>query len=384
MTRRSLRAVLPLAAAAQLLACGGGSSSTPPAPLPHTSVAVPAATGGTVTLSGGAAVQIPAGALATDTTVTVQQLATAPTGAVGAAYDLGPSGTTFSQPVTVTIPVPAGTPGATVWTKPAGASTFTSLPTTVSGGVASAQTSHFSVFVVGPVDMNGTWAGPVTYAVTNGNGTPAPNVTQMQSRDIVQDLGNVTIQIGNSNGFRASCSGTLQGDVLDATCTGTTLDGSCTAQYPQGGTVTATTWVNASSLTWPGGACGGQTFTAQHSPLAKQPGPAQDIAGTYARTAVSNGTTTSGSAVRTQATGSSLFDATVTMNGGTTHSCKGIVIADSVYSGCYTTVQSTRYNAVAQGTIHSGPPLDIELLATTTTPSNPSYLSTTSISDVKQ
>lgn len=380
------------AVAAQLLACGGSSKS----PAPHVSQAVPAATGGSVTLPGGAAVQIPANALAADTTITIQELSAPPPGGVGAAYDLGPSGTTFSQPVTVSIPVPSGTTNPTIWTRADGAAQFTSLPTTVSGGVASAPASHFSVFVLGPVDLNGTWAGPVTYAVTNANGTPAGTVTQMQSRDIAQDVGQVTINVGNSSGFTAACTGTVQGDVLNATCTGYTVDGSCSTQYTQGGTVSATTWVNASSLTW-SAPCGGQTYTAQSSPLAKQAGPPRNVAGSYARvsdyTMFGPGKTpysgsNTGTATRTQLAGSSLVHNDVLMANGTTHTCKGVIVSDVLYAGCYgyNAARTIRYNSVAQGTISAGPPIDVEAISTTQIVGDPSgYTSMTSqIHDVMQ
>jgi len=394
MARRLLLAVVSLAAAAQQLGCGGSSSSSPPPP-PHTSAPVPAATGGTVSLSGGAAVQIPAGALASDTTITIQQsTTTAPTGTVGAVFDLGPSGTTFSQPVKVTIPVPAGTTDAAIWTKQAGAAHYTSLPTTISNGVATAQASHFSVFLVGPVDLNGTWAGLMSYAVTNSNGTSAGTSTQMQSRDVAQDVGDVTINIGNSSGFTATCTGTVHGATLDTTCTGyASVDRSCTTPYTQTGTVSGNGWVNASTLTW-SATCGGQTFTAQSSPLTRQAGP-RNIAGSYARSTTytqtgPGGTSTgsnTGTAVRTQLAGSSLVNADITMLNGATHTCNGIVVSDVLYSSCYgyNASRTIRYNSVAQGTIIPGPPIDVESISTTTIVGDPNYTSMTSqIHDVRQ
>lgn len=394
MSRRPLLVTASLVAAAQLLGCGGGGGSSSAAPT--TASKTIGAAGGTVTLTGGAAVQIPAGALAADTTVTVAQLATPPAGAVGAAYDLGPSGTTFSQPVTVSLPVPAGTVNPTVWTKAAGAAHFTSLPTTVSGGVASAPASHFSVFVLGPVDLNGTWAGPVTYAVTNANGSSAGTVTQMQSRDITQDLGQVTIDIGNSNGFTAACTGTVQGDVLNATCTGYTVDATCSTQYTQGGTVSATTWVNAASLTW-SATCGGQTFTALSSPLARQSGAPRNIAGAYTRTTTSTTTgpgktpvqgSGTGTTVRTQLAGSSLVHNDVTMDGGATHTCKGIVVSDVLYSGCYgyNATRTIRYNSNAQAAITANATIDVDGISTTTIVGDPNgyTLMVSQIHDVHQ
>jgi sugar lactone lactonase YvrE len=60
--------------------------------------------GGTVTsANGNASVSIPAGALSQTTTITVALAANAPAGDIGAAYEFGPSGTSFGQPVTISI-----------------------------------------------------------------------------------------------------------------------------------------------------------------------------------------------------------------------------------------------------------------------------------------
>jgi hypothetical protein len=369
MARRSLLAVLPLAAAAQLLACGGGSSSTP-AQTPHTSAVVTAAAGGTVTLAGGAAVQIPAGALASDTTITIAQSAAAPAGAVGAAYDLGPSGTTFSHPVTVSLPVPAGTTDAVVWTKAAGAAHYTSLPTAVSGGVATAQASHFSVFLVGPVDLNGTWAGKIDYTVTLPNGQAGPPGSTMQSRDVTQDVGDVTVAIGTGSGLAATCTGTVTGATLNTACTVHNLDGACSSSYTQTGTVSGDTWTNSSSFTWAGTSCSaaGQTIHVQNSPLTRQAGAARNITGTYARTTsftmTGPGKTPyqgagSGTAVRTQATGSSLLGMTYT-SGTSSYTCKGVVVGDVSYGTCNGTNGAVRYVSTGDATITSGPPFVLD------------------------
>jgi hypothetical protein len=398
MARKILLAVVSLAALAQL-GCGGSSSSPPPPPPPHTSATVPAATGGTVALSGGAAVQIPAGALATDTTITIQQSTiTAPTSTVGAVYDLGPSGTTFSQPVTVTIPVPAGTTDAAIWTKPAGTAHYTSLPTTVSGGVATAQATHFSVFLVGPVDLNGTWAGLVAYSYANPNGTSGTGST-MQAREVTQDVGDVTLSIGSGNGLTATCTGTVTGAVLSTDCTLLNLDGSCTSHYQQSGTVSGDTWYLDTTYQWTGATCqsAGQTIQLLHSPVTRRTGPGRNIAGSYVRTSSYTETgpgknpytgSNTGTAARTQVPGSSLVRNDVTMTNGTTHTCKGIVISDVGYSSCYgfNVDRTIRYNSVAQGTITAGPPIDVDSISTTTIIGDPNgYTSMTSIiHDVQQ
>jgi hypothetical protein len=372
MARRDLLAVVSFIAAAQLLGCGGSSSSNPQPPLPHTSASVPAATGGTVSLPGGAAVQIPGGALAADATITIQQSTVpVPTGTVGAVYDLGPSGTTFSLPVTITIPVPAGTADAAIWTKPAGAAHYTSLPTAVSGGVATAQASHFSVFLVGPVDLSGTWAGLVEWATTTAGGLSGPSGSTMQSRDVTQDVGDVTLEIGAGDGASATCAGTISGAVLSTSCTLHKLDGSCTAQYAQGGSVTGSTWYLDTHYQWTGTCpAAGWTVQLQHSPVTRQPGPARNIAGTYDRTTsftmtgpgkapyAGSGT---GTAIRTQTPGSSLIDMTYSSPGGATYTCKGVVIGDTSYGTCIGSNGATRYQSTGQATITSaGPPMILD------------------------
>ena len=116
------------------------------------------AAGGTVRSSdGNVSAVIPAGALAQPTPITIAPAAISPASAVvvpGSAYKLGPSGTQFAQPVTVTIKydpaaVRAGTPqevlglytaGAASWSAIAGG-TVDTVAHTVQG-----TTTHFSDF----------------------------------------------------------------------------------------------------------------------------------------------------------------------------------------------------------------------------------------------
>jgi hypothetical protein len=60
--------------------------------------------GGTVTTSDGAlAIRIPAGALAGNTTITVQSASAQAAGAIGTVYEIGPTGTQFASPVTLSF-----------------------------------------------------------------------------------------------------------------------------------------------------------------------------------------------------------------------------------------------------------------------------------------
>jgi alpha-tubulin suppressor-like RCC1 family protein len=118
--------------------------------------------GGTVTSQDGkASVTIPAGALASNRSITVEPLANPPAGAI-AAFDLGPDGLQFSQPVTVTIAydeasLPAGVAETDlflrtfengVWVA-TGATENSSVDT--NQNTVTAQTTHFSVFGVIPL-----------------------------------------------------------------------------------------------------------------------------------------------------------------------------------------------------------------------------------------
>jgi fibronectin type 3 domain-containing protein len=102
------RAVIDLAfcllACAGLSAChhsSGSSQQQPPQNPPPNTIG---SSGGTATSSNGnASVVIPANALSQATTITIQPASGAPAGNVGTAYDFGPNGTTFSQPVTIEI-----------------------------------------------------------------------------------------------------------------------------------------------------------------------------------------------------------------------------------------------------------------------------------------
>lgn len=95
-----------LTAAFLLVACGTSADLTPAKRSTGTVMGTPAeqmvgASGGTVN-AGSLAIQIPAGALAADTAITVTRVSsTAPGGRL--AFRLGPDGTTFSSPVTLTF-----------------------------------------------------------------------------------------------------------------------------------------------------------------------------------------------------------------------------------------------------------------------------------------
>ncbi len=139
---------------------GVGTADEPDATLDSpVSQAVTAATGGTVAVASGAAsINIPAGGLAADTTITVTPMARSeqPDAAnLGSnAFDFGPDGTAFLEPVTITLNLDVTAPeGKTpvlavledgVWNQIAGS--------TVTGNGVSAPVKHFSSFVILFVD----------------------------------------------------------------------------------------------------------------------------------------------------------------------------------------------------------------------------------------
>jgi uncharacterized delta-60 repeat protein len=145
-----------LASAALLLAlaaCGGGGDAQPPPPAP-----VPAGTpigpaGGTVTI-GGATLTIPAGALSRSMIITAtssSSTAGLPEAATieGLVFDFGPNGTTFTSPVTLTLPLPtapAANERAVISYLDPATNQWVNLYSTVSAGQISAQVSHFTSF----------------------------------------------------------------------------------------------------------------------------------------------------------------------------------------------------------------------------------------------
>jgi len=145
-----------------LAACGGddggGSTGSTPDPDEGTTAkaTIAAADGGSVaTASGKAAVEIPAGALADDTEISIEVLAQDAATATNV-YEFGPDGTQFQKAVTISLAYD-GTPGtekkavlawydeaASKWTEVAGSG--------LAGGKVSGDVNHFTKFSVIIVD----------------------------------------------------------------------------------------------------------------------------------------------------------------------------------------------------------------------------------------
>ena len=134
-------------------ACG---DDAPAGQKPETkSVLVSAAAGGMVMVSGGT-LTIPGGALAADTTITVTSASPASSlpdrsNLNGLTYDFGPSGTTFTAPATLALPitgsVPSGKKAVVSWLDTS-TNTWHDESSTTSGGTVSASITHFTLFVI--------------------------------------------------------------------------------------------------------------------------------------------------------------------------------------------------------------------------------------------
>lgn len=144
--RKTIQAVTVLTLFAASCGGGGGGGGT------KQQGTLLGTAGGTASLSGGPSLVFPAGALSTDTSITI-----ADTGQLSDAgtpiYQLGPDGITFpkGQMVQATLPIPSSVTNPVVYTTQLGSTTaYDALPTTASGGNATAALAHFSRVYVGP------------------------------------------------------------------------------------------------------------------------------------------------------------------------------------------------------------------------------------------
>lgn len=134
-----------LSACLAIVAC---SSDSGPEPVPRSARARIGPEGGLLAIEG-AALRVPAGALASETEVGISRSETAPVGldARSAVVQLEPDGLVFRRPVSVSIAVEApGEPLALYWTDRAGV--FRARPSVRGPDVVAAQGDHFSAIVV--------------------------------------------------------------------------------------------------------------------------------------------------------------------------------------------------------------------------------------------
>lgn len=144
---RNLLAALVAGTLFLLASCSGGShGSGATCAQGSGSCAISASQGSEVSLANGPSIQVPANALAADTTISIEQAtAPAPSTALSFVYSFAPSGTTFNTSATVSFPVPAGTTEALILWSVAGSTQYESLATTVTGGLASAQVTQLGL-----------------------------------------------------------------------------------------------------------------------------------------------------------------------------------------------------------------------------------------------
>ena len=180
--RGVLRSLVTAGLGLVLAACGGGDGGSTPAA--DSASALIGAAGGRVATAQGAEVVVPAGALATMTTIAIARTDVGapalPAGfmAAGEMFAFTPHGTAFAAPVTISLPVdaarfPAGltptfykTNAAGSWERVSGA--------TLSGGRLVAQVSGFSFFLAGvppqitqqPQDATVAGGSTATFSVT--------------------------------------------------------------------------------------------------------------------------------------------------------------------------------------------------------------------------
>ncbi|HEV8228362.1 MAG TPA: carboxypeptidase regulatory-like domain-containing protein [Candidatus Limnocylindria bacterium] len=190
------------------------------------------AAGGTVR-SGDVVVAVPAGALATETAITIAASnATPPAdlgGQVGAAYDLGPSGTTFAVPVTITLPYDpaalAGRPASLIRVATMQNGTWGVIAATVNEAAhtVSAQVTHFTPYV--PTISTG-----ISGTITNTSGTPIANagVAAFDAATCTEILSTETTTDGSGKYALALAAGTYYVGARDV------LGGTALIFYGQG------------------------------------------------------------------------------------------------------------------------------------------------------
>jgi hypothetical protein len=176
--------ILAVALAAAVPACGGddddGGGNTTQGAGENVSTPITAAEGGEVEI-GDAALSIPGGALAEDTTITVETIATSgqpdAENLAGLVYDFGPNGTEFVAPATLTLPavtVPEGKEAVVAWLDES-SGTWQNLPSTVNAdGSVSADIEHFTLFVI---RLNGAVTSDCSFGACGGDLTGTWEVT---------------------------------------------------------------------------------------------------------------------------------------------------------------------------------------------------------------
>jgi hypothetical protein len=167
---------------------GGGSDAA------QSTTQIVGAAGGSLS-AGGAVLTIPAGALSSDTAITVTTSdAPTPAGYTGLSpiYSLAPAGTTLLTPATIAIKMTAQAAGATVfWSNTSGG--YDALPTSVTGETASASITRLAEGFCGEQQEGPDAAVP-------SDAGPAPGTTDDASADAVAPDAGALTDAGASDG----------------------------------------------------------------------------------------------------------------------------------------------------------------------------------------
>lgn len=187
-----------------LLAAACGTQGLDGDERPRSAAAVIGSAGGSVGIADEVKLEVPAGALSQATTLTVSKgvdSAPAQHRPLSPLFDFGPDGTTFVQPVSVSLAFDGpGENPAIYWSTADGG--FEALPTTIAGSVATAQVTHFSRGFVGEVRVAacaeaGTWSFPFA-AGEIAPGVDEALLTCVLSRQIVDGGGEVICRFESS------------------------------------------------------------------------------------------------------------------------------------------------------------------------------------------
>ncbi|MBZ0121967.1 MAG: hypothetical protein K8H88_33545 [Sandaracinaceae bacterium] len=159
-----MRTLRLLSCALALVACGptshtpdGGTSDpdsgpiSPPPPPGSTATQTIGSAGGSLAIQA-FEIEVPPGALASDTEITVTVTSDAVPGAFtgfSPLFRFEPEGLAFAAPVTVRMPFAGDARTATIFWSQSGGTSYVALPTRIEGGAAVAQTTHFSSAFVG-------------------------------------------------------------------------------------------------------------------------------------------------------------------------------------------------------------------------------------------
>ncbi|MEQ1846689.1 MAG: CHAP domain-containing protein, partial [Nitrospira sp.] len=205
-----------------LAGCSGGGSSSSggnPTPSSTTSTIIGPRGGVAATSDGTITIVVPAGALASNTAITIApSSANTPQGNIGEALDLGPDGTIFSTPVTISVKydpnlIPQGVTESSLTLAFSSGSTWTDIPTTVDtvNKLLNGQTTHFSTYSTKFTDaINLPYGSPIGSITTDGiqvtvysNGCLDPSLATAKCLAINQRTYLDTFNTSNAGGYNS-------------------------------------------------------------------------------------------------------------------------------------------------------------------------------------